>query len=80
MRTLGSLERQPLFLSGFGHPRRTLVRARSSLETTMLESIQQHIEAVLGAPELHAETLCTLFRISRTRLYRLFEPLGGVAK
>ena len=46
----------------------------------MLESIQQHIEAVLGAPELHAETLCTLFRISRTRLYRLFEPLGGVAK
>jgi AraC-like DNA-binding protein len=57
----------------------TLARARTSLEMTTLERIQRHITGALGSPELNAEALCGLFRISRTQLYRLFEPLGGVA-
>ena len=33
----------------------------------------------LDSPALQAEALCGQFRISRSQLYRLFEPLGGVA-
>jgi AraC-like DNA-binding protein len=57
----------------------TLARARSAMEMATLERIQRHIASVLGSPELHADALCSLFHISRTQLYRLFEPLGGVA-
>jgi AraC-like DNA-binding protein len=57
----------------------TVERARTAIEMTMLERIQRHISTRLDSPELHAEALCGLFGISRTRLYRLFEPLGGVA-
>lgn len=57
----------------------TVMRASAALDTTMLERIQRHIAANLHAPGLHPEAICTLFRISRSRLYRLFEPLGGVA-
>jgi AraC-like DNA-binding protein len=57
----------------------TVERARAAIEMTMLERIQRHISNRLDSPELHAEALCGLFAISRTRLYRLFEPLGGVA-
>jgi AraC-like DNA-binding protein len=44
-----------------------------------LERIQRHIAAVLTSPDLLPEALCTRFNVSRTQLYRLFEPLGGVA-
>jgi len=57
----------------------TRARARTQIEATTLERIQRHIAANLGAPGLHAEALCAAFRISRSQLYRLFEPLGGVA-
>ncbi len=57
----------------------TMTRARSVLERTLLERIQRHIEAALRSPELGPQVLCMAFRISRTQLYRLFEPLGGVA-
>jgi AraC-like DNA-binding protein len=57
----------------------TLARARTSIEATTLERIRRHIAASLGSPGLHPDALCSLFRISRTQLYRLFEPLGGVA-
>ncbi|CAN5921523.1 helix-turn-helix domain-containing protein [soil metagenome] len=56
----------------------TVARARTSIEMTMLERIQRYIATHL-ASELHADALCGLFGMSRTRLYRLFEPLGGVA-
>lgn len=57
----------------------TRARARTSIEAMTLERIQRHIAAALRSPRLHPEALCSLFRISRTQLYRLFEPLGGVA-
>jgi len=58
----------------------TTERARSSIEKTMLQRIRRHVAASLGSPGLDAEALSAQFRISRTRLYRLFEPLGGVAR
>lgn len=57
----------------------TRARARTQIEATTLGRIQRHIAANLHSPELHAEALCGTFRISRSRLYRLFEPMGGVA-
>lgn len=57
----------------------THARARTQIETTTLGRIQRHIAANLDTPDLDAEALCGTFRISRSRLYRLFEPMGGVA-
>ena len=45
----------------------------------MRQRIQRHITAHLESSALHTEALCAEFRISRSQLYRLFEPLGGVA-
>ncbi len=57
----------------------TLAQARSVLEITMLRRVQNHIATALKSSRLDADALSGLFRISRTRLYRMFEPLGGVA-
>jgi len=57
----------------------TAERARAAIDTTMRQRIQRQIAAHLESPALQAEALCTEFRISRSQLYRLFEPLGGVA-
>ena len=57
----------------------TITQARASLDGTMLERIQAHVAANLHSPGLHADALSAQFRISRSSLYRLFEPLGGVA-
>jgi AraC-like DNA-binding protein len=58
----------------------TVARAQSVIEATMLERLCRHIADHLGSAALDAEELCRVFRISRTQLYRLFEPLGGVAR
>jgi AraC-like DNA-binding protein len=56
-----------------------MARVRTLIEAVTLERIRRHIAASLGSPGLHPEALCGQFRISRSQLYRLFEPLGGVA-
>jgi AraC-like DNA-binding protein len=58
----------------------TTERARAAIDQTMRQRIQRHIAAHLDSPALQAEALCTEFRISRSQLYRLFEPVGGVAR
>ena len=58
--------------------RRTMEQAREQVQGVTLARIQQHIARNLGAP-LSPELLCRTFGISRSLLYRLFEPLGGVA-
>jgi AraC-like DNA-binding protein len=42
-------------------------------------TIRHHIDQTLRSPTLSAETLATTFGLSRASLYRLFEPVGGVA-
>ncbi|MCJ2139648.1 helix-turn-helix domain-containing protein [Methylobacterium sp. E-066] len=45
----------------------------------LLLAMRQVIEAELTAPGLTAESLCGRFGVSRSALYRLFAPMGGVA-
>lgn len=53
---------------------------RGSLTMVLLEKSRQIVQAKLYDPDLDAETLRRALGISRTRLYRLFEPLGGVMR
>jgi len=57
----------------------TMARARPALEATLLERIRGHIETMLGSSGLSVDALCQTFGVSRSALYRLFEPLGGVS-
>jgi len=53
-------------------------RAEAPLAAATLNSIKRHIEARLAAPDLSPASIAAAFRLSRTTLYRMFEPLGGV--
>lgn len=52
--------------------------AQDPIGTVLLERARRFVSANLYDPELGAETLRRALGISRTRLYRLFEPTGGV--
>ncbi|MDB5365499.1 MAG: AraC family transcriptional regulator [Rhodospirillales bacterium] len=57
----------------------TIARASAELEEALLSRIRRHIERELASSDLTPAQLCLRFRISRGKLYRLFESLGGVA-
>jgi AraC-like DNA-binding protein len=42
-------------------------------------TIRRHIDQHLRQPSLNADVLAKWFGLSRASLYRLFEPVGGVA-
>jgi AraC-like DNA-binding protein len=56
----------------------SVARARPVLEATLLERICARIETMLGSSGLNADALGEAFGLSRSALYRLFEPMGGV--
>lgn len=53
--------------------------ARPVVQATVLRQVCNYIELHLAEPELSAEQICGAFQVSRAGLYRMFEPLGGVA-
>jgi len=53
-------------------------RAEAPMAAATLTHIKRHIEARLNAPDLSPASIAAAFRLSRTTLYRMFEPLGGV--
>lgn len=54
--------------------------AREPLTTMLLERARRCVQSKLYDPAFDAETLRRELGISRTRLYRLFEPSGGVKR
>jgi AraC-like DNA-binding protein len=51
----------------------------SSASTISLSTIRRYINEHLADPTLSAEEIARHFALSRASLYRLFEPMGGIA-
>ncbi|QRE72309.1 AraC family transcriptional regulator [Methylobacterium aquaticum] len=60
--------------SGAGRP------ARCSQRAPVFLAIRSHIDAEIGSADLSVDRICHRFGVSRSGLYRLFAPLGGVAE
>ncbi|WP_187148706.1 helix-turn-helix domain-containing protein [Methylocella silvestris] len=54
--------------------------AEGAIAATVLERADAIISANLAAKDLGPEFLCRALGVSRSRLYRLFEPTGGVSR
>ena len=57
---------------------RTVGEARPAMEVTLLRQMCRYVELHLEDSVLDAAAIGKAFRVSRSVLYRLFEPLGGV--
>jgi len=53
---------------------------RDELDTLTLDRVKRHIEDRLADNDLAPDRLCRELRLSRSALYRLFEPSGGIAR
>jgi AraC-like DNA-binding protein len=58
----------------------TLALASSTIDNALCVEIRRFIERHITSPSLSPDLLCKQFCMSRASLYRLFEPLGGVAR
>lgn len=58
--------------------RERLVNARNPIDMTLLERARVLVGRRLLERELTPESICVELRVSRSRLYRLFEPSGGI--
>ena len=56
-----------------------LDRARPQVAAATIGRLKRHIEERLAVPDLSPASIAADSGLSRTTLYRLFEPLGGVA-
>lgn len=55
-------------------------RAQSQIDGVLLQRAKKQIDAHLHQPEWSAQDLAAELRLSRSTLYRVFEPYGGVAE
>ncbi|MBN3792048.1 AraC family transcriptional regulator [Burkholderia sp. Ac-20353] len=58
----------------------TLMQADTEINAALLEAAKGYIEKNFTNPALSPEQICKAIGISRAKLYRLFEPAGGVMK
>jgi AraC-like DNA-binding protein len=56
----------------------SMALARPQFEQLFIRQIKRYVDANLGDSTLGAERLCAQFGMSRSALYRLLEPVGGV--
>lgn len=54
-------------------------RAQGPVDAVLLERAKRYIAQNFSSPDLTVERICAALRVSRSHLYRAFEPLGGVA-
>lgn len=59
--------------------RDTIEAADAPLSSLMLDRARQVVRQNIGLPGFGPTQLCRLLAVSRSKLYRLFEPSGGVA-
>ena len=59
--------------------RESLERARKPLETALISEIRRYIDRHLHAPDLSPRSISEALGVSRSRLYAVCEPMGGVA-
>lgn len=52
----------------------------TSLDMPLMRLLRDIIDANIGSWNLHAGRLCKLADVSRSKLYRMFEPYGGVVR
>jgi AraC-like DNA-binding protein len=55
-------------------------QAETELNAVLVVRIKRYIDKNLLSPDLGPNTICREMAISRAKLYRLFEPSGGVAR
>ncbi|MFG1418549.1 helix-turn-helix transcriptional regulator [Xanthobacter sp. V0B-10] len=53
--------------------------AGGAIDLTLRERVRAHVAGQLMSPGLTPESICRAVGVSRSRLYRLFEDIGGVA-
>ncbi|MDA0569671.1 helix-turn-helix domain-containing protein [Burkholderia gladioli] len=58
----------------------TLKQAETELDAMFVNRVRDYIEQHLLSPDLSPDRICKAMGISRSKLYRLFEPTGGVAR
>jgi AraC-like DNA-binding protein len=56
----------------------SMAMARPQFEHLLIRRIKRYVDANLGDSTLGPERLCAQFGMSRSALYRLLEPVGGV--
>lgn len=56
----------------------SMALARPQFEQLLIRQIKRYVDANLGDSTLGADRLCVQFGMSRSALYRLLEPVGGV--
>jgi AraC-like DNA-binding protein len=54
--------------------------ALAPVNAVLLGRVERLVESMLGDPQLSVQHICAALGVSRSRLYRLFEPHGGVAQ
>jgi AraC-like DNA-binding protein len=59
--------------------RHALARARAPLEMARIAEIRRYVDRHLCSPDLSPQSICQALRLSRSTLYSVCEPLGGVA-
>jgi AraC-like DNA-binding protein len=57
----------------------TLGMARPAVAQTLMRQMLRYIDDNVRRADLGSELICEVFGVSRATLYRMFEPLGGVA-
>jgi AraC-like DNA-binding protein len=57
-----------------------LVEAENPAQAALIERAYRIVRENLASPEFGPAVMCRLMGVSRSKLYRLFEPCGGIAR